>query len=105
MQKLWLLCAISANIRWERALNLWAEAKQKTCSSDCNASAPERTEAHQAVSIISLKSIQIIRQEVFANEEAILVFLAGSKLNGEMGENGKGVLTGKGKRRINTKAD
>lgn len=42
---------------------------------------------------------------MFANEEAILVFLAGSKLNGKMGKNGKGSLTGRGKRRINTKAD
>lgn len=42
---------------------------------------------------------------MFANEEAILVFLAGSKLNGKMGKNGKGGLTGRGKRRINTKAD
>lgn len=52
-----------------------------------------------------MKSIKIIRQEVFANEEAILVFLAGSKLNGEMRKNGKGGLIGRGKRRINTKTD
>ena len=39
---------------------------------------------HQALSVISMKDIKIIRQEVFANEEAILAFLAGSSLNGEM---------------------
>lgn len=66
---------------------------------------PKELSLHQALNVISMKSIKIIRQEVFANEEAILVFLAGSKLNGKMGKNGKGGLTGRGKRRINTKTD
>lgn len=60
---------------------------------------PKELSLLQAVGVISMKRIKIIRQEACANEEAILVFLAGSKLNGEIGKNGKG------KRRINTKAD
>lgn len=66
---------------------------------------PKELSLYQVVGVISMKRIKIIRQEVFANEEAILVFLAGSKLNGKMGKNGKGGLTERGKRRINTKAD
>lgn len=52
-----------------------------------------------------MKSIKIIRKEVFASEEAILVFLAKSKLNwGNRKKMGREDLAGKGKRRTNTKA-
>lgn len=50
---------------------------------------PKELSLLQAVGVISMKHIKIIRQEACANEEAILVFLVGSKLNGEIGTNGK----------------
>lgn len=78
-----------ANIIWEKALTQCAEANQKTCSSSWQCVSPKELSLLQAVGVISMKHIKIIRQEVCANEEAILVFLVGSKLNGEIGTNGK----------------
>lgn len=68
----------------EKALNLWAEdIKRKHVPVDSNVLVPKKKlSIYQDLNIISLKSIRIIGKDMYANEAAILVFLAELKLNG-----------------------